>query len=118
MRPLKIAVFLLLLLAGGTAGGRAEDFNPARLMLLKLFGNDPITAEYSGDFNYAANLGTTSVSVGQDNTTTILTTANTTVNVGQQFFLTATVTANSPGTGAFRRRLRPFGLDPEAWTSR
>jgi hypothetical protein len=63
-------------------------------------GNDSIKASYSGDnTNYKSSTGTLTQAVNQDTTiTSVVSTANPSVS-GQSVTFTATVTANSPGSG-------------------
>jgi hypothetical protein len=60
---------------------------------------DTITASYGGDTNDNASSGTTSVTVGQDATTTIASAAPSSVVTGQSVMLSATVAVSSPGAG-------------------
>jgi Bacterial Ig-like domain (group 3) len=62
-------------------------------------GSADISASYSGDSNYGTSTGSTSLTVGQDLTTTSVLGSPTTVVVGQSVTYTATVDPNSPGGG-------------------
>jgi hypothetical protein len=67
---------------------------------LSVGSNQSITAVYSGDANY--NTSTSNVlpqTVNKDGTTTIVGASPSSANLGQTVTLTATVTANSPGSG-------------------
>ena len=62
-------------------------------------GSYTITASYSGDANYSAASATTAITVGIDATTVAVSPATTTAVAGQGDLVSATVTANAPGTG-------------------
>jgi autotransporter-associated beta strand protein len=58
-----------------------------------------IAANYSGDFNFTSSSGTTTQTVNPDKTTTTITSSSLTSTYGQIVTFTATVSANSPGSG-------------------
>ncbi len=60
---------------------------------------DDITATYSGDADDAGSNATTSVTIGQDDTTTTLTTNPNSPVVGEPVTYTATVAVSAPGAG-------------------
>src|SRR5438876_5477367 len=62
-------------------------------------GSHTITAVYSGDGNFNTSTGTTSQTVGKDNTTTTVTSSNSSSVSGESVSFSATVGANSPGSG-------------------
>ena len=63
-------------------------------------GNDTIKASYSGDTNFKTGTGTVVQTVNQDSTTTSLASSANPSVFGQSVTLTATVSANAPGSGA------------------
>jgi autotransporter-associated beta strand protein len=62
-------------------------------------GNDQITANYPGDNSFLLSSGSTMVKVAMDTTTTSLMSSAPTSVYGQPVTYTATVSANTPGTG-------------------
>jgi uncharacterized delta-60 repeat protein len=62
-------------------------------------GTDTVTATYNGDSNFTSSPGTRTETVTQDGTSTALAAAPTSSYFGQAVTLTATVSANSPGSG-------------------
>ena len=62
-------------------------------------GANTITASYSGDGTFSTSNGTTSVTVTAAATTTVLTSSASTAPFGESITLSATVTAQSPGSG-------------------
>ncbi len=62
-------------------------------------GNDTIKASYGGDTNFKTSTGTVVQTVDQDSTTTSLASSANPSVYGQSVTFTATVSANSPGSG-------------------
>ena len=81
----------------GTTGGVTSTSYTTTIGQLPV-GTDTITAIYSGDSHYASTTGTTTQSVSQDNTTTIVTSSGP-VSPGETATITADLVANSPGGG-------------------
>ena len=80
----------------GTLGGGVATFSTAFLAV----GSHPITVSYGGDANFTgSSSGALSQTVKLAGTTTMLTSAENPSVFGESLTLTATVTANSPGSG-------------------
>lgn len=89
---------------GSTALGTAVLSSGKASFTTKAFaltlGDNSITATYNGDANFNASTSTAlNVTVNQDTTSSKVTTLTNPAVVGQSVTFTATVTANSPGSG-------------------
>ena len=91
----------ITLYSGSTVGTGTLDGGTASVTTSSLLsvGNHTIKASYSGDANFDTSTGTVTETVNQDSTTTsVVSSANPSV-YGQSVTLTATLTANAPGSG-------------------
>jgi autotransporter-associated beta strand protein len=82
-----------------TSGGVTTAVYTTSAFQLPVGSSQTITAQYTGDATFLGSSGTLSESVAKDGTATSLSASSAAVLAGQPISFTATVTANSPGSG-------------------
>lgn len=86
------------LVSGGTDSTGSYTFTiPAGALA---GGTDTLTADYSGDANYASSTGSNTVTVNKNNATVSATPSPTSIESNQQVVITGTVTCSGTCTGA------------------
>lgn len=93
-------------------GSAVIKFTAAASVTFTTVGAHQITADFSGDANFAASSGTLTVDVVQQSTTTVTTSNPNPTASGASITLTATVTGSTPvpsGTVQFYDNLLPLG---------